>query len=315
MSYFTKNDWNNKNEVKLQLQEYVNKNQKANKKLQLNYWGELKAAIEIFERLDNSSLKVKNIKRHPRSTPDLTVIFNNDKEIGIEVKSSSFKNDYFNDFWMFGVPLKKKDLENKNIGVIAMVNAAYFWKGTKVPRDFDKVYDFVDSKLQLNTKSIILFFNRSDLNEIPLCPLMKIPIPLLLKLKKEDQNKESLGKFLKINENSIEVNHKGIIINGNLIFRVLHKNKDNFNNLGEFPDYFGMKEKCLLIREYHNSMRLFSEKIENNIKKYKDLHSIVSNLQEAGSDIYKQEFMNCPNNCLEFINCQNYLKKSKLSFT
>ena len=62
-------------------------------------------------------------------------------------------------------------------------------------------------------------------------------------------------------------------------------------------------------------MKLFSEEIENNIKKYQDLHSIVSNLQEARSDIYKQEFMNCPNNCPELINCQNYLKKSKLSFT
>lgn len=59
MSYSNKNDWNNKNEVELQLTEYVNKNQKANKKLQLNYWGELKAAIEIFERSDNTSLKLK----------------------------------------------------------------------------------------------------------------------------------------------------------------------------------------------------------------------------------------------------------------
>lgn len=112
MTYRNKNNWNNKNEVELQLQEYVKNNQNANKKLQLNYWGELKAAIEIFKRLDNSLLKVNNIKRHPRSTPDLTVKFNNDKEIGIEVKSSSFKNDYFYDFWMFGVSSKKKDLEN-----------------------------------------------------------------------------------------------------------------------------------------------------------------------------------------------------------
>lgn len=279
MTYPNKNNWNNKNEVELQLKEYVKKNQNANKKLQLNYWGELKAAIEIFERLDNTSLKVKNIKRHPRSTPDLTVKFNNNKEIGVEVKSSSFKNDYYPDFWMFGVPLKKKDLENKKINVIAMVNAAYFWKENKLSLKFKKAHDFVDSKLHLNTKSTILFFNRSDLTEIPLSPLLKIPIPLLLKLKEEDKNKESLGKFLKINENSIEVNHKGIIINGNLIFRILHKNKENISNLGEFPDYFGTKEKCLLIREYHNSMKLFSEKIENNIKKYQDLHSIVSNLQ------------------------------------
>lgn len=315
MGYLNKNIWNNKNEVELQLKGYENKNQNANKKLQLNYWGELKAAIEIFERLDNTSLKVKNIKRYPRSTPDLIVKFNNNKEIGVEVKSSSFKNDYYSDFWMFGVPLKKKDLENKNINVIAMVNAAYFWKEKKVSLKFKRVYDFVDSKLQLNTRSVILFFNRSDLNEIPLSPLLKIPIPLLLMLKDKDKKKESLGKFLKINENSIEVNHKGITINGNLIFRTLHKNKENFSNLGEFPDYFGTKEKCLLIRGYHNSMKLFSEKIEKNIKKYQDLHSIATNLQEARSDISKQEFMNCPNNCPELDNCQNYLKKSKLSFT
>ena len=290
----------------------MKRKENAYSKLQLNYWGELKAAIEIFEKISNSSLKVKNIKRQPNSTPDLIVKLNNNKTIGVEVKSSSFKNDYFSDFWMFGVPLKKKDLETKEIDIIAMVNAVYFWKGDKVKSIIKKGYDFVDLKLQLNTKSIILFFNISELNEIPLSPLLKIPIPLLLMLKNED--KEYLGKFLKINNNNLEINYKGFNINGNLIFRILNRNNTNLNKLGEFPNYFGSKEKCYLIREFHKSMKKLSKKIENNTKKYQDLEAIIFRLQKERSRVFEQEFMPCPNDCPEIINCKTYLKKSKLFF-
>ena len=91
----------------------------------LSSWGEKLVALDFFNQFGD---RIEYIER--QKTPDWKIVFKDKTEIGVEVKSTSFKDDYVDGHWFFGIPLKKKDLE-PNVDLIAMVNGFYFYRKLK----------------------------------------------------------------------------------------------------------------------------------------------------------------------------------------
>ncbi len=78
--------------------------------------------------------------------------------------------------------------------------------------------------------------------------------------------------------------------------------------MGEYPDWFGVKEECLLIQKYHKSIRMFSNRISDEMQKKlrSNLHEIISSLENMKSDQlnFTQKYQNCEDDCVNFNKCK-----------
>ena len=284
----------------------------------LSSWGEKLVALDFFIQFGE---KIKYIER--QKTPDWKIVFKDKTEIGVEVKSSSFKDDYVDGHWFFGIPLKKKDLE-PNVDLIAMVNSFYFYR--KLNKNENRVRDVYREFIQDNlnnisinpdgdeedeTESLILYFNRLDINSINLFPFLKIPLAFLVEILSKNNNlnfkREYFSKIRNFKDAKLLIFNKAIILNSNLIVNTKYDTTLN-DIMGEYPDWFGVKEECKLIQKYHESIKLFSKRISDDLHKYSssNLHEIINNLKNLKSDQlkFKQRYKNCEADCVNFNKCK-----------
>ncbi len=284
----------------------------------LSSWGEKLVALDLFNHFGD---KIEYIERH--TTPDWKIVFKDKTEIGVEVKSSSFKDDYVDGHWFFGIPLKKKDLE-PNVDLIAMVNGFYFYRNLNKneSRIRDIYSEFIqdnlnnlsinpDGEKEHETKSLILYFNRLDIKSINLFPFLKIPIAFLVEILSKNNNlnfkHEYFSKIRNFKDAKLLIFNKAIILNSNLIINTKYNTQLN-DIIGEYPDWFGVKEECLLIQKYHKSIRLFSNRISNDMHKFlsSNLHEIIKKLKNMKSDHlnFTQKYKNCEDDCVNFNKCK-----------
>lgn len=229
--------------------------------------GELKVAEMFLEEFD---LVINQIEYNPHENVDLKLSFkNNTNDIKVEVKSSSFKNDYINDMWWYGVPIKKKDFEYE-FDLLAMVN---FIPGPNY------------SKKKDNNDCVILFFTYHDLKDLLPNPFMILPTTNFYKLKKKE------NEFINHIKNFWNNFYKSINIEADLVFKAhnfVPKGKKYQNKL-KFPNWFGKNEECYYIKEYHESIRNFYE--SQIVKKWERRTNIKTMVLEAQSiKSLKKEF-------------------------
>lgn len=293
----------------------------------LSSWGEKLVALDFFNQFGD---RIEYIER--QKTPDWKIVFKDKTEIGVEVKSSSFKDDYVDDHWFFGIPLKKKDLE-PNVDLIAMVNSFHFYR--KLNKNENRIREIYgghiqdnlntssinsDGKKEHETESLILYFNKLDIKPINLFPFLKIPIAFLVEILSKNNNmnfkREYFSKIRNFKDAKLLIFNKAIILNGNLVINT--KYNTHYNDIiGEYPDWFGKKEECLLIQKYHNSIRLFVDRISNNMQKFlgSNLEAIINNLENMKLDQlnYTQKYNNCEENCVNFNKCKLLIKQLNLN--
>ncbi|MBA7532256.1 hypothetical protein ES705_24482 [subsurface metagenome] len=129
--------------------------------------------------------------------------------------------------------------------------------------------------------------------------------------------REYFSKIRNFKDAKLLIFNKAIILNGNLVINT--KYNTHYNDIiGEYPDWFGKKEECLLIQNYHNSIRLFADRISNNMQKFlgSNLDAIINNLENMKLDQlnYTQKYNNCEENCVNFNKCKLLIKQLNLNF-
>jgi len=256
---------------------------KNQQKIDISAIGELNVAIQFFIAFDKDNKKIQNIQWQRRKGIDLIINFSDDSKIKVEVKTSRLKKDYLRNFLIYGIPIKKKDFENK-FDLLAMVN---------LKNDYETDH--------------FLYFPFEIFNKLKPNPLNIIPkttfMSLFDKYQYDKNNPKSgyIGKILprQVNNDS----YKSIIIPG-----------EYQTNSTNFPEWFGKKEECAFIREYHLSIKQFYEQeILNNIELRKDLLAFCKNSIQLKkeknfeeiyiSEVYYENYcLNCSEKCLYTVN-------------
>ncbi|MBA7574991.1 hypothetical protein ES708_16807 [subsurface metagenome] len=201
---------------------------------------------------------------------DLTIKFKDEeKPITVEVKSSAFKDAYFRDYWVYGVPIKTKDF-GYNFDLLAMVNF--------IPPDKNNSLGNNSKKIRSDHKNVTLYFMYNELDSLLPNPFMYIPTTTLIKLREESRN--SLKYFLA----SFNNYYKGVIVDPTIIFDEIGFSWDNYklnNNLkGKlgFPSWFNKSLSCKYLANYAVNRREFYErKITSKWKERIDLRQMVEN--------------------------------------
>jgi hypothetical protein len=148
----------------------------------------------------------------------------------VEVKSTSFKKDYFRSNFFFGVPVRKKDFDY-SFDLLAVVN---FLREKK--KNFDD-------------KCVILYFLYDELVKLrPHNPYRFIPYVNLERV---------LSDKIKNFFNNYQI---GIALESKFIFDKVNFSEHN-KTVEEisFPSWFGRDEGCEYVTRYHKSWRSFQE--------------------------------------------------------
>lgn len=221
---------------------------RAGKKPQLSIVGELCVAKEFFKAFGK---EIDQIKWSHRVGIDLEVKFTHSSEsLKVEVKSSNFKMDFFQDLYLYGVPVKSKDFRNE-FDLLAMVNFLPIFpeeKKSNIKPDLEKYF--------------ILCFPYNVFEKTKPNPYIFLPTTTLNNLKRKyeyrkSKNSERKGYIGRIKQfwNNY---YKSIILEGNIINKV--NPNGNYEIDGEkltFSYWFGQDEECPYIREYHDSLKKF----------------------------------------------------------
>jgi hypothetical protein len=211
--------------------------------------GPIGEAIVALQFLDVFKDRIESIDNSGKDV-DLAIKFKDEeKEFKVEVKSSTFKSDYFVDHWIYGVPIKNKDFDYK-FDLLAMVNFI-------PPNESDTLGE--NSKIRRDYKNITLYFIYNELESLPSNPFMFIPTTTLLKLKKECND---IKNFLNFFNNY----YKGLKVDPTIVFKEAGFSWENYklnnNWKGElgFPSWFNSKLSCKYLADYAIKDREFYER-------------------------------------------------------
>ncbi len=229
--------------------------------------GPIGEAVVALQFLDVFKDKIDSIDNSGNDV-DLTIKFKDEeKPITIEVKSSAFKDDYYKNHWVYGVPIKAKDFDYE-FDLLAMVNF--------IPPDETNSLG-QKSKIRSDYKNITLYFMYNELDSLLPNPFMYIPTTTLLKLKTECSD---IKNFLTFFNNY----YKDVKVDPTIVFDEAGFSWDNYklnNNLkGElgFPSWFSNSLSCKYLANYAVKGREFYEReIISKWKERIDLTQMVEN--------------------------------------
>lgn len=259
--------------------------------------GPIGEGIVALQFLDKFKDKIENINNSGKNV-DLTIKFKDqEKPITVEVKSSAFKDDYFRNNWIYGVPIKTKDF-NYEFDLLAMVNFIPPEKNNPLGKS---------RKIRSDYRNVTLYFMYNDLESLPPNPFMFIPTTTLLKLKTECSDIENFRTFF----NNY---YKGLKVDPTIVFDEVGFSWDSYklnNNLkGElgFPSWFNKYLSCKYLANYAVNDREFHEReIINKWKRRIDLKIMVENaiINRLNKLRINEEYFidssyckNCPQKCI-----------------